>query len=398
MFKNLKIKNYRILKDIEFEQLSYVNLLVGRNNVGKSTVLEAIRLFAKLGSPLLIEELLDLHDNNLKVVNSREKSYLPVDYLFTDRMFATPASDKGIYIGDYDDQESITLKRVFYVDQEISPNRLKNLGEIRELISKLAPERQEVGEDLPENPSGEEQPKLKIICKNAFLSQPNVAKRFTPPGTLITNLYFENYDRDEYRKRESRLTEDMTIEYSVANVPTEILSFEKLADIWDRISLSDNEQLVIEALKLIEPKVERLNFIKNVHNSQRTAIVKLSGSKDPIPLRNLGEGMSRVLQLILSLLQVTEGGFLLIDEFENGLHYSVQPKVWSLIFRLAQQFQVQVFATTHSEDGIKSFGKVWKQHETEGSFYRISLKEKIRTVFYDCEILNDAIDSDTEVR
>ena len=69
----------------------------------------------------------------------------------------------------------------------------------------------------------------------------------------------------------------------------------------------------------------------------------------PVPLGSMGDGMLRVLQIILKVFSA-QGGFLLIDEFENGLHYSVQEKIWALIFKLAEQLNIQVFATTHSWD------------------------------------------------
>ena len=86
------------------------------------------------------------------------------------------------------------------------------------------------------------------------------------------------------------------------------------------------------------------------------------------------------------------------DEFENGLHYSIQPKVWELLFRLSTQLDIQVFATSHSKDTIENFSKVWSQFETQGSFYRLSLKETVRAISYSCEDLIDAVNSDIEVR
>ncbi|RKZ79523.1 MAG: hypothetical protein DRR19_24870 [Candidatus Parabeggiatoa sp. nov. 1] len=63
--------------------------------------------------------------------------------------------------------------------------------------------------------------------------------------------------------------------------------------------------------------------------------------------------MSRTLQLVLSMLQA-KGGFLLIDEFENGLHYAVQPQ-------LSTESNIQVFATTHSWDCVRAFHSVWEE-------------------------------------
>ena len=52
---NLKIQNFRLLKDVEIQQLGRVNLIVGKNNAGKSSVLEALRIYEALASPLLLE-------------------------------------------------------------------------------------------------------------------------------------------------------------------------------------------------------------------------------------------------------------------------------------------------------------------------------------------------------
>src|SRR5438045_2113512 len=74
------------------------------------------------------------------------------------------------------------------------------------------------------------------------------------------------------------------------------------------------------------------------------------------PLYSLGNGMLRTLGISLALVSVKDG-ILLIDEFENGLYYSVQPDLWQLIFQVARCLNVQVFATTHSWDCIEAFQK-----------------------------------------
>ena len=81
--------------------------------------------------------------------------------------------------------------------------------------------------------------------------------------------------------------------------------------------------------------------------------------------------MQRVLGISLALVNAKDG-ILLIDEFENGLHYSVQPDLWRLIFHIANRFNVQVFATTHSWDCIEAFQKaVQEVTESEGLLIRL---------------------------
>lgn len=72
-----------------------------------------------------------------------------------------------------------------------------------------------------------------------------------------------------------------------------------------------------------------------------TVLVWLRGENRPVPLTSLGDGMNRVLGIMLALI-AAKGGLLLIDEVENGLHYSVQADLWRLILEMAEQLDVQV--------------------------------------------------------
>ena len=175
-------------------------------------------------------------------------------------------------------------------------------------------------------------------------------------------------------------------------------------------------------MRIVTPDFQNLAFVRNPDGKsmsfrttsesralyrqrpERSAKVKLTGTPTPVPLNSMGDGMLRVLQLTLKLLGA-KGGFLLIDEFENGLHYSVQEKVWQLVFELAEQLNVQVFATTHSWDCIESFTKVAvARTETDGVLFRLGRSVRtsdqgrvIATVF-DEAALQNITQQDVEVR
>ena len=91
----------------------------------------------------------------------------------------------------------------------------------------------------------------------------------------------------------------------------------------------------------------------------------------------------------------------MIDEFENGLHWTVLPKIWNVIIKLSKELNVQVIATTHSRDCIiKGFNEIWQSNEKDASFYRLE-KDSVnggKIITYTNEILSDAIDSEVEVR
>jgi AAA15 family ATPase/GTPase len=170
-------------------------------------------------------------------------------------------------------------------------------------------------------------------------------------------------------------------EINCAYIPTTIPEnlIDKLGHVWDKIALTDKREHVHQALKIIYENFEELTFIANLNPTsplyrakERLVIIKIKEQSTPIPLNSMGDGMLCILSLILNLISAKDG-FLLIDEFENGFHYSIQPKVWALIFKLAKDFNIQVFATTHSKDCVESFSEeVLKNDEIEGVLIRMS--------------------------
>jgi AAA15 family ATPase/GTPase len=130
---------------------------------------------------------------------------------------------------------------------------------------------------------------------------------------------------------------------------------------WSKTALTEAEIFVTKALNIIEPKVERISQIKDDTSTSRF-LIRLSDQKKPVPLRSMGDGINRILTIILAMVNC-ENGYLLIDEFENGLHYSVQEKLWKIIFHLAERLNIQVFVTTHSNDTIRAFENIVNQNE-----------------------------------
>ena len=119
----------------------------------------------------------------------------------------------------------------------------------------------------------------------------------------------------------------------------------------------------------------------------RTAIVRAEGLPRPVPLRSFGDGLNRLFGIVLSLVNA-KGGLLLIDEFENGMHHTVQTDTWRAIFRLAGQLDVQVIATSHSWDAIEAFQVAAAEAQDEGVLIRLARKgeDVIPTLFREDEL------------
>lgn len=97
----------------------------------------------------------------------------------------------------------------------------------------------------------------------------------------------------------------------------------------------------------------------------------------------------------------SEDGIVLIDEIENGLHHSIQQKIWKAVFKWAQNLNVQVFATTHSNECIRAFSNSVDTtlFGSEAKLFRIERKdEKFRAVEYSKELLKESVESNWEVR
>ncbi len=210
---------------------------------------------------------------------------------------------------------------------------------------------------------------------------------------------------------------------SVPFVPAHELQPEELADWWDGVALSDAEQTVSDALGTIT-KIERIATVKSYPRG-RIFIVRLKGWDEPVTLRSLGDGMLRMFQIALALepshmeqrgrqlslfpaTQPTVEGsgrwlsprnILLIDEIENGIHYSVLPQLWRFVFQSAKRNNIQVFATTHSWNCIEGFQEAAKSQPLDAALIRLERDgQETRSVEFSKEELQIVTRDHIEVR
>lgn len=186
-------------------------------------------------------------------------------------------------------------------------------------------------------------------------------------------------------------------------VTAESLSGEELIANWSKIALTPQENLVLQALQFLDPDIERIaaQAAGGAYSSSQSRggfIVKLRGQEQPVPIGSMGDGMWRMLAMAIAITQC-EGGVLLVDEIDTGLHYSVMAQMWSLIHKAASTLNVQVFATTHSYDCIYSLAQICSDSRIQRS---VSVQRveagKSRAVPYDESEIAAATSRDIEVR
>ncbi len=186
-----------------------------------------------------------------------------------------------------------------------------------------------------------------------------------------------------------------------------LLSNKDLARYWDNVALTQDQDLSLQALRLIlGDEIDGVAVVGNGRLRQpefgRHMVVKLRQHARPVPLKSLGDGMSRMFGVALALAN-SRNGFLVIDEAENGVHYSVQRDFWYMVLRAAYDGNVQVLATTHSWDCIKGFAKavgdIDQSEPSIGHLVRLERDGKgLRAVDYSKEELAAAAEQEIEVR
>ena len=180
---------------------------------------------------------------------------------------------------------------------------------------------------------------------------------------------------------------------------TRYLGYDELALLWDEITLTPKEDRVVEALQILEPSVRRISFTSR-QTSNSGILLKLAGQDEPVPLGSMGDGMRRILALIASLVTV-EGGVLLVDEIDTGLYYGVLTDMWRMLLETAARLKVQVFATTHSLDCVRSFQDALANRAESDIGLLIRLEREgddIKAITYTKDELAIAVQQGIEVR
>ncbi len=193
--------------------------------------------------------------------------------------------------------------------------------------------------------------------------------------------------------------EAQTNRLNFSSIPS--LAFQRTSELgamWDRSFVLGLDSRVIEIMKVIQPDIESLGMVNAESTNQRFAMVRANGCPKPLPLRSFGDGLNRLFGIALSLVSAKDG-LLLIDEFENGLHHTVQTDIWRAIFRMARDLSVQVFATSHSWDAIEAFQTAASESPEDGVLVRLTRRDgKLFTTVFDEDDLETVTRENIEVR
>lgn len=154
-------------------------------------------------------------------------------------------------------------------------------------------------------------------------------------------------------------------------------------------------QLIIEFLK--EQLDTNINDI-GLEGELKRFIVDHNNFESGTDLTSFGEGMQRVFYIALHFASA-ENGVLLIDELENGIHYTLLKDFSIFIQKLSEKFNVQVFITSHSKECISAFvSNDYNNHNISFNTIIKDQNKQMKTINYDYTSLIDELNQESEIR
>lgn len=321
MINNIHIQNFRGIKECTIDDMNRINLFLGYNNCGKTSVLDALFLFSGSTNPRL-----PLTVNWTRHYLSNDPESLILNFYRLNPLSSIHI--QGIY-GE-------NTKR----DVKITYNE--------QLSSILQSPKSNVDAGLNDKIYS-----LHLYTTIEHAGQP--AKEYESAIFMPGQQSGKAQIKDVSRTYE----EELKCIYLTASEP-----YHDNAKQYAAILTNKQEKFVINILKEIEPS------LKDIVLADKELLADM-GFKKRIPIQMLGDGIRKLLSLIISIYHCSNG-ILLVDEIDNGMHYKSMPAMWRAILKAAKEYNVQVFATTHNIDSLQTLSKVLESQEN--SAYKDELR------------------------
>ena len=357
--KNLKIEKFRGFDELEISNLGQINLIVGKNNCGKSSLLESIFLATGMSNPILPQSIntfrgLNNSINDLKYIfHKLEYNEIPIFTITTDN----------------------NIERKLEIYPRFNQN-LKN-----DNIQKKSEK------DLVLLNTSSTSPALSGIKLKFTIKEKN---KKTQEG--ISSFSYANEQEIEI-KQEKAYQEKMNAVYIVAD------SKEKNALArYSEIVKHKKENAILSALQKIDNKINSIQALPD------GLYIDHSDFDELVPSNIVGDGIRRYLNIVTTVAE-KPNSIILIDEIENGLHFSAHSSLWNSILSLSMDLNIQLFVTTHNIETLKYFKEALEIKELKSLQDKSIVYSLVKTKFeglnaysYSYDGFKDALEFNNEIR
>lgn len=315
MYKSFSISGFRGLSRCSIEGMRRLTLLTGMNNTGKTAALEAMFIHSGHHNPnlvMVVNAVRGVAKIRLDPTSEGDPPWLSVFSGFVDTLPIRLTGEVQVKSGQFE-------TRVMQITSVKSQTELSGLSaQVR---------------GLPYSTDG-------LTAK--------ILKLELTDGRKKSVKHFMYYDGNQQHV----IPTPPLLRYQARFLsPHQRDSMEEQATQFARLQLSGQVDLLLAALREIEPRLRGLELVFNGEPMLHGDI----GMKNRrlVPLPYMGDGVSRVAALILAIGSVP-GGAVFVDDIDTGLHYSVMQAFWASVMKAADLFDVQVVATTHSGECLKA--------------------------------------------
>ena len=364
MIKNIEIKNFRCFDNLKVFGFERVNLISGKNNAGKTALLEAIFLNSapRPDTIFLLRQIRREQASFSKALPERAW----INFFFQQNKNDSIIIESILGNGD--------SKVVGISIDESLKSFLVNISQENEA------QEGEVKEDITSLFSGSESSVSVIHLK-----------------TRISNE--EAFETQIVSSAKGLIARDIKIPDSknVSFIPSFLrVSNRDLTSEFDKARLSERDDEVLKAFKSIDNSITE---VESFSIGEPTIYLKREG-KSRLPLSMFGDAINRIADIILKLVN-NENSILIIDEIENGIHHSNLVYFWNVLYKLANDLNVQIFATTHSLEMTQAFTKAGIAHKNQAAHFELvrqAKTDKIVAIKRDLDTLDYGISHNEEVR
>lgn len=357
MYKSVRIEGLRGIKYIEIKDFQNINLFVGKNNCGKTTLLESVFLLTGASNPQLPLNINAFRQYHIVNESTFRTFFNNFDVDSNIKIFGElvkPEEKRDLVIKP--DRSTITIIDKDTAEKESIEPRLGDTG-ISRPINGLV---------------------LEFTSRQIGRKDITVNTHVTVKGTNVEVKLPDKY--------QEQLKGVFLSGSGVA---------QDLKKRFDNILIKKQITRIVDSLKKIEPSLEGLSI-----DSTGTIFCDI-GLKRLIPIQMAGNGMFKLLSILLAIANF-ENGYIFIDEIENGFHYASQEIMWNAVFQFAKDFNVQIFASSHSYDCVNALASAYSKYaknKLQIMLYRIEKRgEELHATSYDYKTLKESLISGWEVR
>ena len=375
-YSSVLIRGYRGLADLELNELRTFNVLLGANDVGKTSVLEAVFLLSNLADPRL----------SVRVQNWR--NFLVEDIEDLSSIFHGIDSGNAIKIQaqscDSPEHRELIIT---------SPPIDRYIGEKNQRIGSLVNEGQSISVQPDKLAMGQSSSRVfgsRVLQYDATIRNKRRDSQTSFSASLIDHGGRWGVSHDLDKSDNTVIDAIVPARYMAPNSAYQTDDIGKLI-------INKKDERLIEYLRIINPRINKIAVQGNI------AYLDI-GLAEMMPLNMFGSGMKRAAT-ILSACMLTDERILLIDELEYGLHYRAIGPLLMALLMLAETTQVQMFVTTHSNEFLKSLQHVLSQdsfvkYQSSTAYFALQRDKqgRVRSYRYEYEQFSHGMTHGIEIR